>query len=247
MQILKPTRPLAIGCGTAPKAPTKAHCGSTSTTPPLPVRRPTSPSYAPRSETRYFLNSYHPLCETEAGRRIAVEHGVPPFVDYSIRREPDFQNEYPSITGLCRCDKLVGQVQEGDFIAYVTVLKAGPRRLVAILKVLHKLRTHEVAADWYRRKQLPLPTNCVVPENSALPLSLAVLPSPSTKHEDWELGYEARAKSYPTFLICRAVEGPNLSDPPIVEHTIFGRPFPNTRSPKRLTEGEFTKLRQLLQ
>ena len=62
---------------------------------------------------QFFLNSYHPLCETEQGRMVVAQYRIPPFVDYSIRREPDLQNPFPSITGLCRCDMLVGQAEEG--------------------------------------------------------------------------------------------------------------------------------------
>jgi hypothetical protein len=56
---------------------------------------------------RIFLNSYHPLCETRRGQEIIQESGLPPFIDAPIRREPDFECEYPSVSGLCRLDKLV--------------------------------------------------------------------------------------------------------------------------------------------
>jgi hypothetical protein len=195
--------------------------------------------------TPYFLNSFHPLCKNEAGWKICQYHKIPPFIDYSIRREPDFENPFPSITGLCRCDKLVGQAEENDFIAYVTVKSAGPRRLVAILQVLHKLKNHSEAADWYRRNRLPLPRNCVVRDNDALPLSLAVPPLNFTTFRRWCLAYVRRSRQYPSFLICRAICGPELYNPPLVPENIFDRPFPNTRSPKRLTEKEFAKLKQL--
>lgn len=194
----------------------------------------------------YFLNSYHPLCETEQGRRVVTQHRIPPFVDYSIRREPDFQNPFPSVTGLCRCDMLVGQANEGDFIAYVTVKSAGPRRLVAILQVLRKMPNHTAAADWYRRKGLGLPTNCVVLGNDALPISQAVPPTNYTTYAAWKAGYRWRSEHYPSFLICRAVNGPELVNPPLVSENVFGGPFPNTRSPKQIDKGHFVKLRQLV-
>src|SRR5580704_9062485 len=126
--------------------------------------------------SEFFLNSFHPLCETEKGREICQREKIPHFVDYSIRREPDFESRFPSVTGLCRCDKLIGQAKEDDFIAYVTVKSAGSRRAVAILQVLHKLKNHSEGADWYYRNRLQLPRNCVVRNNDALPFSLAVPP-----------------------------------------------------------------------
>lgn len=230
--VLGAKRP-ASGCAVRPKAIVR----SAST----PV-----PSDQSQRAIRFFLNSYHPLCETEQGRAVAAQHRIPPFVDYSIRREPDFQHPFPSITGLCRCDLLVGRAEEGDFIAYVTVKSAGPRRLVAILQVLHKMPTHAAAADWYRREGLDLPTNCVVPGNDALPISLAVPPNSFTTYAAWKAGYRWRSEHYPSFLICRAVGGPELVNPPLVPEGIFGALFPNTRSPKHLTKAEFAKLRRLL-
>jgi hypothetical protein len=200
-----------------------------------------------RKGPRFFLNSYHPLGETEQGRMVATHHRIPPFVDYSIRREPDFQNPFPSVTGLCRCDMLVGQAEAGDFIAYVTVKSAGPRRLVAILQVLHKMPSHAAAADWYRREGLDLPTNCVVHGNDALPIALAVPPKNFTTYAAWKAGYRWRSEHYSSFLICRAVGGPELVNPPLVPDGIFGRQFPNTRSPKLLTGREFAQLRKLLE
>lgn len=215
----------------------------------LPVQHQHAKSRAATNdghEPRFFLNSYHPLCETEDGRNIAAQHNIPPFADFSIRREPDFQNPFPSVTGLCRCDMLVGQVEEGDFIVYVTVRSAGPRRLVAILQVLHKMSNHAAAADWYRRKGLSLPTNCVVHGNDALPISLAVLPPNFATYAAWKAGYCWRSENYPSFLICRAIGGPELVNPPIVPGNVFGGQFPNTRSPKQLTKGQFAKLRRIL-
>lgn len=178
-----------------------------------------------RSEAAYFLNSFHPLCETETGRVVVKQQGVPPFVDFSIRREPDFQNPFPSITGLCRCDRLVGQAEEGDMVAYVTVKSAGPRRLVAVLRVVHKLRSHSDAADWYRREGLSIPSNCVVPGNPPIPASLAGQTLAAASYQQWEQVYQDRARDYPSFLICKAVSGPELFNPPVVPDNIFGGSF----------------------
>lgn len=45
---------------------------------------------------RFRLNSYTPLCFNKMGRIAIQKYAFPPYVDSSCRREPDFQNEYPS-------------------------------------------------------------------------------------------------------------------------------------------------------
>lgn len=233
------------GCGVLDAKRPASGCAAT---PKVFIRCASTPVPSDRSQRaiRFYLNSYHPLGETEQGIMVAVQNRIPHFVDYSIRREPDFQNPFPSVTGLCRCDMFVGQAEAGDFIAYVTVKSAGPRRIVAILQVLHKMPSHAAAADWYRREGLDLPTNCVVHGNDALPIALAVPPKNFTTYAAWKAGYRWRSEHYPSFLICRAVGGPELVNPPLVPDGIFGAPFPNTRSPKQLTKTDFTKLRRLL-
>ena len=54
----------------------------------------------------YYLNSYAPLVSTAAGRKAWELHELPPFIDGSIRREPDLEHEFPSISCLCRAGKL---------------------------------------------------------------------------------------------------------------------------------------------
>jgi hypothetical protein len=155
-------------------------------------------------------------------------------------------SRFPSITGLCRCNKLVSPAQEGDCIVYVTVRHAGERRLVAVLQVLHKLENHAQAADWYRRNRLPLPTNCVVPGNPPLPLARAGQAANDLTYQEWANAYHWRAAQYPSFLVCRAIHGPELHKPPVVPDNLLGRAFPNTRSPKLLSEREFRTLCRLL-
>jgi hypothetical protein len=50
----------------------------------------------------WFYNSFRPLLNTREGRAAIERFGLPPFIDGSCRREPDFQSEFPSISGL-RC------------------------------------------------------------------------------------------------------------------------------------------------
>lgn len=140
-----------VGCGCAHEVEMNLHC-------PKP-RTDENPAY--------FLNSYRPLGATRKGRKIAEEIRSPRFVDNSIRHEPDFQHQFPAITGLCRPHKLVDRVRIGDRIAYVTTKYLGRRHLVAILEVIHVARSHQDAAQWYRRYAGgKLPRNCVVPKKS---------------------------------------------------------------------------------
>lgn len=199
-----------------------------------------------RKETYYFLNSYHPLGETKAGRIICDKYNLQPYIDFSIRREPDFESKRPSISGLCRCNKLIKPAQKGDRIAYVTVKKAGKRRLVALLEVLEKCADHEKAKEWYGNQGIPLPSNCVVAGNPCLPLKVAVPSRGFTSYENWCNVYLERARNCPAFLICRYICQPRLNDPPILPEDIFKRPFPNTRSPKKISKSEFEQLRRLM-
>jgi hypothetical protein len=52
--------------------------------------------------TSFYVNSYAPLVSTSAGVEASRRFGIEPFVDYSIRREPDLEHEYPAITCVCR-------------------------------------------------------------------------------------------------------------------------------------------------
>lgn len=67
-----------------------------------------------------FLATYRPLCGTRAGREAVAQYGIAPFVDGSCRREPDFENDRPSITALCRGSMFAPRLQKDHRIAYVT-------------------------------------------------------------------------------------------------------------------------------
>ncbi|GMV79772.1 MAG: hypothetical protein AMXMBFR7_09560 [Planctomycetota bacterium] len=194
---------------------------------------------------RFFLNSYHPLCETRKGKNIVAELGLPPYIDASIRREPDFECKYPSISGLCRLDKLVGRTRVGDIIAYITVKRAGVRKLVAILEVIKKFLSHADAAAWYMKEVGSLPSNCMVSGNKPKPSSMAVSNTPCRTHVQWDQEYQLRADQCGTFLACRT-ELMDLHNPPDVPEDIFSRPFPITRTPSYISESELNRLRNML-
>jgi len=66
------------------------------------------------------LVTYIPLCYSMYGMKAIEEYGLKPFIDASCRREPDFESNFPSITALCRKNKLAPQLKVGDIVVYLT-------------------------------------------------------------------------------------------------------------------------------
>lgn len=94
------------------------------------------------SEGRCFLATYRPLVRALAGRQAIQEYSLPPFIDGSCRREPNFESPFPSITATCRGGNFAPRLRERDRIAYLTVrgrylvdTESG-WRLVAVLRGL---------------------------------------------------------------------------------------------------------------
>lgn len=67
-----------------------------------------------------YLNSYRPLTRYDEGQQAIVTYHLPPFNDYSCRREPDFMSKYSSISALCRAEKFAPHLHEGDLAIYIT-------------------------------------------------------------------------------------------------------------------------------
>ena len=174
------------------------------------------------SMANYYINSYAPLVASPAGRIASQELGIPPFVDGSIRREPDLEHEFPSISCLCRAGKFAPRLRPGDGVVYMT--KAGRygetdedrrnnkvhRRLVAVLQVLEDLPSHADAERWYRSQNLPLPSNCMVHGNPPKPLeeshrlfNASACAGEATTHAEWDRSYRARSMKYRKFVVCK--------------------------------------------
>jgi hypothetical protein len=128
-------------------------------------------------DPRLFLVTYKPLVYTRFGCRASEAHGLSPFVDGSIRREPDLEHDLPAISCLCRAGKFAPRLAVGDEVVYLTAKgsygEVGKRhwRLTAHLRVLRLFDAHAEAARWYEGQGLSLPNNCVVPGNRAVPLA----------------------------------------------------------------------------
>src|ERR1700683_5560370 len=111
---------------------------------------------------RAFLVSYTPLVATPHGRNAAAQFRLPPFIDGSIRREPDLEIDWPSISCLCRAGKFAPRLRVGDWVCYMTKKQGNMRRLAAVLCVAHVFDSHAQAANWYNNHSLKLPSNCMV-------------------------------------------------------------------------------------
>lgn len=203
---------------------------------------------------RHYLVTYHPLC---GSRRWTDWHRRPdpPFADGSIRREPDFLSRRPSISALCRAGKFAPKLQVGDQVVYMTCkrkylgdVRRG-WRLVAALEIIRAFKSHEDAAAWYRSRGLPVPSNCMVTENSPMPRSRS-----HTWYSDCSLvtsgdaRYRRRARKFPSFLACRPLRM-DLANPNQVLatdlHRIFGR-IPGTQSGCSISSLEFNSLLSLM-
>lgn len=112
-----------------------------------------------------YINSYQPICCTKFGRK-AIEKYYPdihPLEDGSIRREPDFKNSNPGISGLCRPNSMkMIKLSKGDIIVYKTT---GSHILTAILEVVEELKDHTAAQKWYQSNNLPVPSNCILEDH----------------------------------------------------------------------------------
>ena len=185
-----------------------------------------------------------------AGRDAAARFGLPPFIDGSCRREPDFESPVPSISALCRGRNFASRLQIGDTAVYITTKgrwlgHPEPHwRLVAALRVRERFESHHEAARWYQAQGLPLPSNCWVEGNPPIPYERTVQDSP---WETWDRGYRARARRFPVFLATEALFR-ELFQPPILTANamvdIFGR-VPLTRNPPRIPDEAVRRLLDL--
>ena len=201
--------------------------------------------------TSYFLNTFWPLCSS-----LSDTSPYPPFCDGSIRREPDLQNRYPSISSLCRAGKFAPRLGVGDWVIYLTCKGCyGPDsepgwRVVAALEIRERLPNHAAAANWYEERREPLPGNCMVLRNQRTPVEythLAKKGCARVVRDDAE--YRRRADAHPHFLICSPIRM-DLVDPPQIREPelrrTFGGELPGTQSGKEITRSQFVRLLELL-
>lgn len=194
---------------------------------------------------RLYLNSYAPLCGNKPGRHAADAFDLPPFIDASIRREPDLEHAWPSISCLCRAGKFAPRLRVRDVVVYITRkgrhgIPAQHWRLTAILRVVRVLDDHPAAAEWYRDRGLPLPSNCLVVGNDPKPLSQshrgdeACGADEQSLVDHWDSQYRQRCAANGTFVVCAALWRDLDWTAPVVTRArmerVFGR-VPGTRNP----------------
>ena len=207
---------------------------------------------------RFYLNSYAPLIASPEGRSASELLGIPPFVDGSIRREPDLEHRFPSISCLCRGRMFAPRLAVGDVVAYITVKRAerGRQRLTALLRVKHLLNSHCDASDWYASRRLPLPSNCMVHGNPPLPLEKSHRQNDHLRSgcgggglHRWDATYRARAVRWGRFVVCEPLFI-NLSwKAPVITNEHLNKAFghvPPTRNPGALPLQGCRRLLRLL-
>jgi hypothetical protein len=206
---------------------------------------------------------------TEIGMRAVKDYGSPPFIDASCRREPDFENDYPSITALCRQEKFAPLLCPNDIVVYITVkgkwlTDFDHYRLISILVVTEKKENHNQAATWYRNKNISLPSNCMVEDNP--PLEFQETAGNYERRVDiqkflnydiekqkqigkrrielWNAEYLNRSKKWGDFVVTKPIFT-ELYNPPILTvedmKKIFGR-VPNTRTPNKIKKEQLKEL-----
>ena len=198
---------------------------------------------------RFYLCSYWPLCKTAGGRQAILKYHLPPFVNGMSRREPDFEHPRPAITASSRGRNFVPRLRVGDTVVYTTTkglwgdFRTPHWRLAAVLEVVARFETHAAAAAWYRRQQLPLPSNCVVDGNPPLPVPLTL--HHGRLHDDaWDAVCLERAEACGVLFAC-VPRFLALHDPPLLTTddlvALFGT-VPNTRTPPEITEAALDRL-----
>jgi len=195
-----------------------------------------------------------------------LQHALPPFIDGSCRREPDFESPFPSISATCRAGNFAPRLHVGDRIAYLTVkgkyigdLERG-QRMVAVLRVIQRFESHNEAAAWYRRQNQVPPSNCIVAGNPPKPFELTNGHPPkevklrlAAENDSvrairlWDATYRRRVDKWPVFLATEA-DFIEVSHPPQLCTThmlaIFGR-IRGTLNPPKISCEQLERLVQL--
>ncbi len=210
----------------------------------------------------FYLNSYKPLICSRPGRLACAEYSLRPLIDGSIRREPDLEHPFPSISCLCRAGKFAPRLRIGDVVGYLTnkARFGGPtstRQLTALLRIQRRFVSHADAAQWFHDEGLALPSNCMVEGNFPNPLCKShcihnrhvISRSDSRSHRRWDAGYRLRAAHHPFFLVCRAVfidvtvSAPHVTDEDLV--AAFGH-VPGTQNPGKLPRDQYCRFLDII-
>jgi hypothetical protein len=149
---------------------------------------------------------------------------------------------------VCRGRNFAPRLKVGDTVAYLTRKGSygdhpSPHwRLVAVLRIKATFPTHRAAADWHLGQGLPLPNDCIVPENPPLPADHTE--DPDADIAEWDAHYRRRTQEHGAFTISEPL-WMDLYEPPVITHAVmldvFGRVTP-TRTPPEIPDHQFRAL-----
>jgi hypothetical protein len=115
-------------------------------------------------------------------------------------------------------------------------------RLVAVLRIKATFPTHRAAADWHLGQGLPLPNDCIVPENPPLPADHTE--DPGADIAEWDEHYRRRTQEHGAFTISEPL-WMDLYEPRVISDAVmfdvFGR-IPPTRTPPAIPDSQFRAL-----
>lgn len=219
---------------------------------------------------RIKLNSFHPLCKNDLGKRAIQNYNLPPFIDSSCRREPDFENEYPSISSICRGSKFAPHLKMNDIVVYITIkgnyepYEQNHYRIVAILQVIDIYKTHQIGQIEYSKLNVTVPSNCMVANNPPnrfertagnfdtskqikqflgnTPANQATIGASRLYH--WNNAYLWRSNQWPSFIRTKTIYKNYHNPVPLFQSDadkIFNEKM-GTRSGKRITKEQLTTL-----
>jgi hypothetical protein len=219
--------------------------------------------------SRIKLNSYRPLCMSEFGKLAVSEYSLSPFIDASCRREPDLENEFPSITSLCRGPKFGPTLKKDDIVVYISVKGPWERRLISILRVIEVRENHLSGSSFYKERGVKIPSNCMIEGNGPSDFFKTAGPKQFSKKSDfkkimkldparrekigiqivkqWDSEYLERSKKWSKFVITETIYK-NVENPPILTDEmmieIMGR-VPNTRTANNLSFDSLEKIGEI--
>ncbi|MFC4739990.1 hypothetical protein ACFO3U_08285 [Flavobacterium ponti] len=204
------------------------------------------------NNSRIYLNSFNPLIINNCGKIAIDKYNFPLFIDGSCRREPDFENELPSITGLCR-PGFAEKLKEKDIIVYVTNKKGiGVRKVIAVLEVIKIFENHRQAADWYIKENKPIPNNIMVDETKPFDLDkthqihrIKDITNDIELLKKWNLLYELRGRKKQKVVQC-GVLYKELFYPITLDESKFKRKL-TAQNPPILNEKDWKSLKELIQ
>lgn len=208
-----------------------------------------------------YINSFIPLAFNKAGRIAAKTYNLPLYIDGSCRREPDFQNERPAITQLCRPQKLVPRLKIHDLVIYITKkgrygTKQAHWKFICILEVIDIQPDHNTAMTFYITNKFPVSQNIMCPLTTPYPLDMThglcgfshSGLTPPTIILIWNRLYQSRANIYRQVAISRIWNNQiYLNNPIVIDHASMKRIFeriPGTQNPPSLTDIEWDNFKK---